>query len=517
LQSELLFGVAALLLAVAAVPAVAETVANQVKTSCGILEGTSDASTGVRSFKGIPFAAPPVGDLRWRPPQPVKSWEGVRKADHFGPRAMQPAIFDDMVFRSDGMSEDCLYLNVWTPATSDKERLPVLVYFYGGGFVAGDGSEPRYDGESMARKGIVAVTVNYRLGLFGFFAHADLSKESPHHACGNYGLLDQSAALQWVRKNIVAFGGDPKKITIAGESAGSFSVSAQMASPLSKRLFAGAIGESGAMLGRTLPAAPREELEKKGTAFASEVGAASLAALRAMPAQQLLDAAKSNAFRFSLTVDGYFLPKPALEIYTAGEQAHVPLLAGWNAEEMNAGAVLTREPATPEGFSRAVRALYGSRADEALKAYPASNDAEVKQSATLLASDRFIGYGTWKWADLHGKTGGKPVYRYLYSHARPGESGAFHSVEIEYALGNLPLNKVYAWTESDRKVSATMQEYFAQFIKTGSPNGPGLPAWPPASRGSAAQVMHLDVESGAQPDRTRDRYLFLDSVAAEKP
>src|SRR5437773_3764707 len=226
----------------------------RINTANGVLEGVDES--GIKTFKGVPFAAPPVGNLRWREPQPVKNWSGIRKADKFGPRAMQLNVFGDMSFRSDGMNEDCLYLNVWTPAKTGDERLPVLVYFYGGGFVAGDGSEPRYDGERMARKGIVALTVNYRLGVFGFLAHPELTKESPHHASGNYALLDQRAALQWVQTNIAAFGGDPKKVTIAGESAGSIAVSAQMASPLSKHLIAGAIGESGALIAPTLPPVP---------------------------------------------------------------------------------------------------------------------------------------------------------------------------------------------------------------------------------------------------------------------
>ena len=223
--------------------------ADLVQTANGTVEGRGVQPSGVRIFRGIPFAQPPTGDLRWREPQPVKNWKGVRKAVDFGPRCMQAPIFDDMVFRSNGVSEDCLYLNVWTPAKSNRERLPVLVYFYGGGFVSGDGSEPRYDGESMAAKGIVVVTVNYRLGVFGFMAHPELTKESAHKASGNYGFLDQNAALRWVQRNIANFGGDPKRVTIAGESAGSMSVSAHLASPLSKNLIAGAIGESGAMTG----------------------------------------------------------------------------------------------------------------------------------------------------------------------------------------------------------------------------------------------------------------------------
>src|SRR5438874_6294296 len=260
--------------------------ADRVKTANGTVEGTTEPS-GIHVFRGVPFAAPPVGDLRWKAPQPVEDWTGVRAATRFAPQCMQRRVFNDMVFRSNGVSEDCLYLNVWTPAASASERLPVLVYFYGGGYIAGDGSEPRYDGESMARKGIVALTVNYRLTVFGFFAHPELTKESPHHASGNYGLLDQNAALLWVQRNIAAFGGDPKKVTIAGESAGSFSVSAQMASPLSKDLVAGAIGESGSILG-ALSAVPLAEAEAVGEKFAASINAQYITVLRGIPAKQLI-------------------------------------------------------------------------------------------------------------------------------------------------------------------------------------------------------------------------------------
>src|SRR3954452_24900389 len=276
-----------------------------VKIANGLLEGVNES--GIKTFKGVPFAAPPVDKFRWREPQPVQNWSSVRKADKFGPRAMQLPVFGDMNFRSDGMSEDCLYLNIWTPAKTGNEHLPVLVYFYGGGFAAGDGSEPRYDGESIARRGVVTVTVNYRLSVFGFFSHPELTKESPHHASGNQGLLDQSAALQWVQQNIAAFGGDPKKITIAGESAGSFSVSAQMASPLSRNVINGAIGESGSLLGLT-PTASLADGEKMGARFGdSALNAKSLAELRAMPAEQVLQATSKQGFgRFPVVVDGYF-------------------------------------------------------------------------------------------------------------------------------------------------------------------------------------------------------------------
>ena len=528
-----------LLLAVQQVPAVMAQAKNdnlRVKTANGIVEGVAEQS-GIHSFKGIPFAAPPVGELRWKEPQPVKAWTGVRKADKFGPRAMQRAVFGDMGFRSDGLSEDCLYLNVWTPAKSSSERLPVLVYFYGGGFIAGDGSEPRYDGENMARKGIVTLTVNYRLTVFGFFAHPELTKESPHHSSGNYGYLDQSAALRWVQQNIAAFGGDPKKVTIAGESAGSASVSAQMASPLSKNLIAGAIGESGSVLG-TLPPSPMADAEQVGVTFANSLGAKTLAELRAIPAEQLLEAtAKPNTPRFSATVDGYFFPKTPVEIFAAGQQAHVPLLAGWNSEEMGYRALMGREEPTLENYKKTVEKLYGNRGEAALKEYPATSDAEVERVATDLAGDRFIGYSTWKWIDMQSKTGGKPVYRYFYERPRPAMTpemgnasaglaggvvkgsdapkappakGAVHSAEIEYVMGNLATNKVYAWTPDDYKVSETMQAYFANFIKTGNPNGSGLPNWPTVRSGQPAEVLHIDVNTRVETEKNRNRYLFLD-------
>jgi para-nitrobenzyl esterase len=511
--------------------------APRVKVSNGILEGTLDS--GIRSFKGVPFAQPPVGQLRWREPQPVKNWAGVRKADKFGPRAMQRPIFGDMNFRSNGVSEDCLYLNVWTPAKSDKERLPVLVYFYGGGFLAGDGSEPRYDGESMARKGMVALTVNYRLNVFGFFAHPELTKESPNHASGNYGLLDQSAAVAVGKAKHSSFGGDPNRVTIAGESAGSVSVSALMASPLSKNLFAAAIGESGSVLG-TLPAVPLAETEKNGVKFADTIGANSLAALRAMPAEQVLAAsAKPSMPRFSLTVDGYFFPKNPADIFLSREQAPVPLLVGWNTEENNYRSIFGQDKPTAENYRKAVQKLYGDRADEVLKLYQGSTDEEIMQAATDLAADRFIGYSTWKWSDVHSKTSGKPVYRYLYSRPRPPmnasmgnavpglaggvirgtdaavnktppATGAVHSAEIEYAMGNLSTNKVFAWTPDDYKVSKTMQEYFANFIKTSNPNGPNLPLWHATNEGNVVQVMHIDVQTRAEAEKNRERYLFLD-------
>ena len=511
--------------------------ADRVKTANGIVEATTPASSGVRSFKGIPFGQPPVGDLRWKAPQPVKNWAGARNADQFGPRCMQrTSPTADYWFRSNGMSEDCLYLNVWTPAKSDKERLPVLVYIFGGGFQNGDGSEPRYDGGSMAGKGMVAVTVNYRTNIFGFFSHPELTKESPHHASGNYGLLDQVAALEWVQRNIAAFGGDPKRVTVAGESAGSISVSALMASPLSRNLMAGAIGESGALIS-TLPPRPLADTERDGVKFATSAGAGSLAALRAMAAEQIQDVlAKGPAMRFGTNLDGYFLPALLADIFAAGRQSKVPLLAGSNSEEQPARSVLGASEPTPENFANAVRKLYGDRAGEVLKAYAPSTTEEVLEAATDLASARFVGHSTWKWTELQMKNGGKPVYRYLYARIRPkflaagnqppggagaaagrggppsAPRGAAHSAEIQYAMGNLPLDKRYDWEPADYKVSEVIQAYFVNFIKAGNPNGPGLPDWPAYTSETNFRRMRLDVDSRVEPEPHRDRYLALDAA-----
>ncbi len=494
-----------------------QTYAQQAKTANGILQGVTEVS-GVVSYKGVPFAQPPVGDLRWKEPQVPLSWKGVRKADHFGPQAMQRAIYSDMMFRSDGKSEDCLYLNVWTPAKSPIEKLAVLVYFYGGGLNAGDGSEYRYDGEALAKKGIITVTVNYRLGIFGFLAHPELTAESPHHASGNYGLMDQHAALVWVKKNIAAFGGDPNKVTIAGESAGSMSVCGQIASPLSKGLFVGGIGESGSFLGNLSPV-PLADAEARGVKFATSINAKSLADLRKIPADTLLKLSARGGF--PTTIDGYFLPESPQAIFSTGRQMDVPLLAGWNTAEVGAGNVLGRAEPTIENYKAAVQRLYGDRADDILKVYNPATDADVLQVATDLSSDRFIAYATWKFIDLHSKTNGHPVYRYLFAKKRPVMAnapagtvdhsiGAAHASDIEYALGNLSTNKVYAWTADDYKASETMQNYFVNFVKTGNPNGAGLPTWY-GLQSSIPKVMVIDTESKSQPEKNAKRYVVMDS------
>lgn len=509
--------------AITATSALASTSTPETTIAAGRLSGTRDAKTGLNEFKGIPYATAPVGPLRWKPPQPLTAWTGVRKADHFGPRCMQRPVFSDMVFRSDGMSEDCLYLNVWTPADSSRKKLPVLVYFYGGGFIAGDGSEPRYDGTSLAQRGIVTVTVNYRLDVFGFLASTDLAAESPEHAAGNYGLLDQRAALQWVQRNIAAFGGDPDQVTIGGESAGSMSVSAQMASPLSKGLMHRAIGESGAMLGNLNPT-PLAQATREGEAFARRAGARSLDQLRAMSAQVLLDAAgQKDVPEFRPTVDGYFLPRPPEAIYEAGEQAHIPLLLGANSQEGSYVSLFEDLAPTPDNYRAAVQKRFGEHAAEALKLYPGQTEADIKASGTALAGDQFIAFSTWQWMRLHRQTGQAPVYYYYFTQARPAkrdrsstpDAGAVHSGEIEYALGNLSGNDVFAWTAADHHVSNIVQGYWVRFIKTGNPNGAGLPKWPVAADkdgGLLRQVIGADTHP--MVDRDAARYEFLQRVEA---
>jgi para-nitrobenzyl esterase len=492
--------------------------ADRVRTEAGVVEGRGVRPSGVRTFFGVPFAAPPVGPLRWAPPQPVAPWRGVRPAVDFAARCMQAPIYDDMVFRSPGINEDCLYLNVWTPAKAKGEKRPVLVYLFGGGFIAGDASEPRYDGEAMAKQGVVVVTVGYRLGVFGFLAHPELTAESPNHASGNYGLLDQTAALNWVRRNIRAFGGDPDQVTLAGESAGSISVSAQMASPLARGLFARAIGESGSLLG-TLPAAPMAEAERTGAAFAAKAGAASLAELRAAPAQRLLDLASAHgAPRFPATVDGWFLPKEPRQIFAA---------AGSNSSEGYVPAFLKDAPPTVAAYRAIVARLYGDRAEAVLAAYPAEADGQpVIDAARALSGDRFIGLSTWLWIELATRTGGEPTYYYLFDQPRPmsvadlaqpgapGRDSAYprpwgsgHSHEIEYVLNHLDLNPTYGWSARDYEAARLSSAYFANFIKTGDPNGAGLPVWPTYGSG---QRMVLGAAPHAAPDTTAARLEVLE-------
>lgn len=518
-----------------AAAAAAAKSADEVTVSTGHLQGTTNADHSVRIFKGVPFAAPPVGDLRWRAPQPAKKWEGVRAADKFGPACMQTDVFGDIFFRDAQPSEDCLNLNIWEPASvTKKSKLSVYVWFYGGGFVAGGNSEKRYDGEALAKKGVIVVEPNYRLGVFGFLSYPELTKESGHNSSGNYGLLDQVAALEWVVKNIAAFGGDPHNITIGGESAGSLSVSALMASPLSRNLFQKAIGESGAFFPANPTAGmrlqPVSTTEPNGVKFAESVGAKSLAELRAKSGDELLQAAAKleRGFRFGPNADGYFLPTDALSIYDRGEQAHVPLLAGWNADEGKMQVLSNPQKPTAASFSEMAEKRFGPNAAEFLKLYPAANDDEALVSAETLSGDDFIAFSTWKWMDMQVKTGNAPVYQYHFEQIpkyKPGqkigsvpaeEAGSRHACEIEYVFETLKLaHEDVTWAEDDFKVSEAMATYWTNFVKSGNPSGGGLPDWPQYKGKDGYTIMHLSGKNlGAAPDTVRARYEFLDAHSA---
>jgi len=519
LGSAMMVSIVAISMVSSTRPLAAESNDLRIKTAQGKVEGTQNGP--LRVFLGIPYAAPPVGVLRWKAPMPAVKWKGVRPAKEFGSHCMQPKLYADMIFRDPSPSEDCLTLNVWTPAKDKAAKLPVMVWIYGGGFVGGGTSEARQVGANLAKNGVVVVSMNYRLGIFGFFATKELAAESGRNSAGNYGLLDQTAALQWVQKNIKAFGGDPKNVTLFGESAGSFSVSAQMASPLAKGLFQRVIGESGgALYGSNGPSFKSlQQTEERDAEFAqSMLSATTLEQLRAIPAQQLMEAAfkkpeHGEGFRFGADVDGYFLPESVPAIFAAGKQNDVPMLAGWNRDE---GGVAP--DTTVDSFKVAVEKQFGDRAPEVLKLYPATDDAEAVRASADLAGDRFIAYSTWRWLEAQVTSGKHPVYRYRFDLAPPadpnhsGGLAAYHSGEIPYVFDTLDLLNGFAWRPEDRQLSERMQRYWTNFARTGDPNGEGLVKWPIYSQTSGWQVMHLGPEPAAQPDTTRERHLFLDSL-----
>jgi para-nitrobenzyl esterase len=495
--------------------------ADHVRTASGSIEGRTSSDGNIRIFEGIPYAAPPVGGFRWKAPQPVVPWSGVKQATNFGARCMQDGHPDDASFRDSGPSEDCLFVNVWTAAKSPNAHLPVMVWIHGGGFAAGSSSEARQDGEVLAKKGVVVVSFNYRLGVFGFFSYPALTEESGHHSSGNYGLLDQIAALQWVQENIAAFGGDPRSVTIFGQSAGSFSVSGLMASPLSRGLFNRAIGESGAFLGVGPPTRPLAVSQADDEKFAESIGAKSLETLRAMPAANLLAAAtKQNLTRLWPNVDGYFFSEDPLAVYMSGKQLHIPLLAGWNRDELSSRAIFQTADPTAKNFIAVAHQLFGEKSDEFLKLYPATTDKVAERSAQDFAGDQLIAFGAWKWIEMQRTTGASTVFRYEFDNAPPQpagapSSGAYHTAEIEFVFKSLP-SKQLPWRPEDEKLSEVMASYWSNFAKTGDPNGPGLPLWPACTPSTEFQVMHLSFDSHAEPDAHRLRYEFMDKLTQHK-
>ena len=535
IKSFAMLAVAGLVILSACTEKKAAEVTLQVKTQNGILKGFEE--DGVKKFLGVPFAQAPIGELRWKAPQPLQAWEGVREALGFGDDPMQPNVFGDMAFRGPKRSEDCLYLNIWTTATTTADALPVLIYFNGGGLMAGSGSEPRYDGSSIAKEGVIGVTANYREGVFGFFAHPELTEASDYKGSGNYGFLDQVAAIQWVKDNIAAFGGDPAKITIVGESAGSFSVSLLMCSPLSKNNLAGAMLSSGAEVLPYKPAS-QAEADAAGAELLKKAGIASLADAMAMNADSLQKILPPRGMA-NVVQDGYFMKESADEVFEKGEQAQVPLLAGWNSLEGHPAQSLGGQAPTLQNYKNAMRAQFGDMTDEIFKAYGIETDEDVlSQKGFDLASDLFTGFPTWKVCDYHVKSSGQPVYRYHYMHPRPQVSakmgdkvgalaggvrektaeekkveaqqpaiapGAVHSADIEYAMGTLDTNEYYDWQDEDYAISKLFLTYYANFCKTGNPNGEGLPQWTAITKDNldAAPVMKIDVESAevASPEK----------------
>lgn len=485
----------------------------KVKTEQGEVLGKTINGGKVRAFLGLPYAAPPVGDLRWKAPQAPATWTGERDATKFGAHCAQGRVFADMVFQDAGPSEDCLFLNVYTPADAKaKSKLPVMFWIHGGGYAGGASSEPRHNGDFLPLKDVVLVTINYRLGVFGFLVTDEMAKEN-NGSAGNWGLMDMVAALQWVKANIAAFGGDPDNVTIFGESAGSFAVSTLMASPMAQGLFHKAIGESGAAFSSALSLGGetvRERAEIDGK-WVATLGVKNLAELRAIPTDKLLEAAaKKGTTGFAPDVDGKFLTEPVPETYALGMQAHVPLLAGWNSDE---GSFMAMRGMTAPQWKDMATKLFGDRADSFLKLYPGDTDAQALRSAIDFGSDQFIAFGTWKWLEAQRETGEQPVYRYhfelaaLPSKFHPG-TFAFHSDDIEYVFGTLDTRPGENVRPEDRQLSEAMMTYWTNFAKHGDPNGPGVPNWPKYDKATNS-IIHLNSPITSGPDQTRDRYLFL--------
>lgn len=433
----------------------------------------------IQTYKGIPYALPPVGDRRWRPAEPAPNWVGERLATQFAPSCVQLPYDENSFFYRPNYptSEDCLYLNVWSPLDADKP-LPVMVWIYGGALTRGSSSIDTYDGTALAKKGVVVVTINYRLGIFGHFAHPDLSAESEHGVSGNYATTDQLQALHWVQKNIAAFGGDPKNVTIFGESAGSWSVTQLVATPLAKGLFHHAIGESGTVLGvmPTLKTARngRPSAEDNGKGFQEAVGAKSLADLRAMSADKLLNASIQQRTQAAAIVDGWVFPDQIYNLFSKGLQNQVPVMVGFNADEGTTLGVLNRVPKDPATYEQNMRRRYGELADDYLARYPASN---LRQSTLDSFRDNFVTWSMQTWAMMTANVK-QPAYLYYFSHRPSGpqrdELGAYHAAEIKYVFDNYRGS-----TRADKKLADIMSDYWVAFAKNGNPNTKGRPQWQP--------------------------------------
>ena len=474
-----------------------------IKTESGKVEGTVE--NGIMAFKGIPFAAPPVGDLRWKAPQSVKSWDGVLKADKFAPGSVQNQKLEQ--------SEDCLYLNIWTTANSDKDKLPVMVWIHGGGFSAGAPSERTYFGQELTRKGVIFVSITYRLGTLGFFAHPDLSAESPNKVSGNYGLLDMIEALKWVRKNISAFGGDPGKVTIFGESAGAIAISMLCASPLAKGLFWGAISESGGSFGpvgdtRQDGIISLKGAEKSGIEFMKQTGAKSIDELRKMDPQEWF---KGPTARFSFwpNADGYIIPDDQYKLYEAGKFNDVNVIIGTNSDE---GAMFARS-SEPDVYKKGIEQRFGDFAEKILKAFPGDTKEQAAGSSADIFTATAFAWPSWSWARLQSRTGKSKVYMYYFSQQQTklpfmaiAPRGAQHAAEIKYVLKNIDPKTA---SEDDLKLSELMATYWTNFAKYGNPNGKDLPVWPAFTEKNSS-VMNLNSTPKAIPVPNLDKLELME-------
>jgi para-nitrobenzyl esterase len=482
---------------------------DRIKVEGGTISGVTNSDGNIHIFKGIPFAAPPVAALRWKAPQPVQPWTGVKVCDKFSASPMQasPAPFsmwtEEFLIPKEPISEDCLYLNVWTGASSERDKRPVLIWIYGGGFSSGGSACPIYDGEAMAKKGIVFVSINYRVGVFGFFAHPELTKESGNNASGNYGIMDQIAALKWVQKNIAAFGGDPNNVTIAGQSAGSMSVNCLVASPLVKNLFNKAIAESGASF--TNNNATLQKAEEDGSRIMKTLNASSINDLRAIPAEELMK--KAQGFRGPI-IDGYVLPDAIVNIFNQQKENKVSLLTGWNEDE----GLLFGPIKKAEDFKKDAEKNYGADAQTFLQYYPANTDDEAARSQLNLSRDQIFGAQNYAWANIQSSQGSKVyVYRFKRKVPATGEYvkyGAFHTGEVPYAYDNLKfVNR--PWQDVDHDLAKTMSTFFVNFIKTGNPNGDGLPTWNSYNTADK-KIMIFDVKSETEtiPDAASLDFLY---------
>lgn len=475
-------------------------------------------------FAGIPYAAPPVGDLRWKKPQSVQPWEGVLECESFSDCAPQPPtmveMFQVMPFGPESsirvdeqISEDCLYLNVWIPANDSlhSQKLPVLVIIHGGEFKGGSGSVAVLDGANMAEQGMIVVTINYRLGILGFLAHPDLTKESADHVSGNYGILDQIAALEWVKANIRYFGGDPDNITVSGESAGSLSVNVLYESQLAKGLFARAAAQSGAILdnGAYFPILSLAQAEQGGVAIAQRLQVSNLAELRALPIEKLLEVQQTEKF-FPIR-DGYVWPESSYTVYENHQQNDVPLLLGSNSDEGSVFTIIFSLSGnfTKDSFIQMVHEKYGEDAQAFLKIYPAKDEQMALKSLGKSFGDRAFGYETYKWAKLQAKSGEGKVYLYYFDRVPPGSFfGAYHSSALQYLYKNLDKSQT-AWEKVDHQLSETISGCLLNFVRTGDPNGNSCPHWENMKE-NPDQVMRWGEEAGMIPNPCMEKYALFE-------